>query len=117
MLPSWLFALRILPSLIPKSFRAGVALVVTLVAFPFGLNELVYVLVGEAGVWTILRCVLGFIIGGIAGVVFYYFQSVDGGSKTGSDLELVAQYHKDRQKNYEVAWSSEDYKNDTTKND
>lgn len=114
MLPTEIFAVRILSSLIPKSLRAGVMLAVTLVVFPFGLSELVNVLLGQANGWGMLKCAVGVIVGGAAGIIFYYFQAIDGKPKVG-DLELINQYHKDQRRNFEVVWSSEDQTNKDTK--
>lgn len=108
MLPTELFALRILSSLIPKSVRAGVALAITLVALPVGLNELSNVLLEQASAWGMIRCIAGIVIGAVAGVTFYYFQGVDAKTKAG-DLEIISQYHKDHRRNFEVAWSTEEH--------
>jgi len=115
MIPTELFVFRILSSLIPKSIRAGIVLVITLVAFPIGLNELTNVLLEQAGAWATAKCVLGLLIGGIAGVTFYYFQAIDGKPKVGSGLEIISQYHKDQHKSFEVAWTSEDQTNKNMK--
>lgn len=109
MIPTEFFVLRILSSLIPKSVRAGIALVVTLIFFSAGMHALTDVILNQASAWTVARCVVGIIVGSIAGLVFYYLQEMDGKPKQG-DLEIISQYHKDHQRNFDVAWTSEDHK-------
>lgn len=65
---------------IPRSLRAGVALLVMLVALSAANNALAPLLVpGGDGIGTVLTFVFGFIIGLVAAGYFYYFQSIDGG--------------------------------------
>jgi type III secretory pathway component EscT len=107
MLPSWMFLARILPSLIPKSVRAGVALALTFICLPAGLLEFSNVLLGQASTWGVIKCIGGLLVGLSAGVVFYYFQAADS-QKQAKDLEIISQYHKDNAKKFDVAWTSED---------
>lgn len=82
---------------IPRSFRAGVALVLLFIFLPMGLQALGELIVpGEHSVWLVIRCVGGLLIGVVAGITFYYFQETDGNLGKGTGLDTVHSYHKDR---------------------
>jgi hypothetical protein len=108
MFPPWIFIVRILPNLIPKSLRAGIALAVLVICLPAGLVKLSNVVIGQASTLDVIQCLGGLVVGGVAGVVFYYFQETDGRSEV-KDLEIISQYHKDNKRNFEVIWTSEDH--------
>lgn len=82
---------------IPRSFRAGVALLVTFICLPAGFQALGMILASEQrSAWLILRCIGGLVTGAIAGVVFYYLQIKDASPETYHSLETMHAYYKDR---------------------
>lgn len=80
---------------IPKSLRAGVALFVVFVCFYGGLQAFQQLLLpGDDSFWVVAKCVGGLIIGVIAIVFFYYFQSVDGSGSKYSEIDTLSKYHQ-----------------------
>jgi hypothetical protein len=95
---------------IPRSIRAGIALVVSIVLFSAGLDGLQALVApgGHSGMDT-LKCIGGLLIGTIATVIFYYFQALDGeGSGKGySEIETLNSYQQsqkeeERYKNVDI---------------
>jgi len=70
---------------IPRSLRAGVALVVMLICLQQAFTSLQSLIVpSEAGVtaWMIVKLGVALLIGIAAAIAFYYFQDVDSQTKT-----------------------------------
>lgn len=81
---------------IPRTWKAGVALAVMIIAFPIGLSGLTNVLVGPSGMdW--LRCVGGIVVGTGAAIFFYREQEASTHMKTASDVqaETLNAYERD----------------------
>ncbi len=81
---------------IPRSLRAAIALIVMLFSLQQAFLALqVLILPGDDGAGPVVKFVVGFLIGTVAGGAFYYFQSIDD-QPTGShkSLETLNTYHE-----------------------
>lgn len=83
---------------IPRSIRAGVALVLTFMFLGAGFNELSTLLSADKpSLWLTVKCVGGLLLGSAAAICFYYFQAQDGGNGHYSDLPTLNRHYKDEQ--------------------
>lgn len=107
---------------IPRSIRAGVALIVALVLLGSGLKAMQQLLVpGEDSKWTVVKCIGGLLFGLVAMVLFYYFQSIDGETKEFNELDTLNKYQesereKQKLKDVEITHAyPEDFTKDSSK--
>lgn len=85
---------------IPKSLRAGVALVVMVVAISMIFNTLSLIIdKPSAGVW--LKLALGFVVGIPATICFYMFQAEDGNIKTLEQIQVETLARTGAEKSYQ----------------
>jgi hypothetical protein len=70
--------LQMILGTIPRSIRAGMALVVMLVAIQQGFSDFSQLVLPGASKWKLVLGIFWLIVGLAAVVMFYYFQSVDG---------------------------------------
>lgn len=83
---------------IPRSLRAGVALVALIIFLGTGLSSLRQLLIpGDDSVWIVIKCIGGILIGSLAAGIFYYFQTIDQGVSSYGGLETLSKYHQDEQ--------------------
>jgi len=87
--------LQMILKTIPRSFRAGVALVFLMILMGVGLSALKELATSKtADAWVAARAIGGLILGAVAGVFFYYYQARDEKPAEYNELETLSKYHE-----------------------
>ena len=107
---------------IPRSFRAFLALVLTIIFMGVGLDSLRdLILLDTDSSWLVVKCIGGIILGFITTGFFFYYQSLDKTSKSYNDLETLNKYQqaereKQKLKDVEITHAyPEDFTKDSSK--
>jgi hypothetical protein len=88
---------------IPRSWRAAIALLVTLLAFGRGLSAIQVLVVPDSDKSGLFVSILALIIGIVAMIAFFYFQSIDGEPKKYNELETLNKYYQREQHKQAIA--------------